>query len=84
MAAKLARKLDLQHLVVVESIDGVLAALSTKSSIIKEIKKSQHSNSKIKALKDKVKQGCIPDFQVGEDDTLYMKRRLCVPKSGEM
>lgn len=48
------------------------------------IKSAQDDDPELKSLKEKSKEGVAPDFQISDDGTLYLKRRLCVPKIEEI
>ncbi|KAL0416064.1 UNVERIFIED_CONTAM: Transposon Tf2-12 polyprotein, partial [Sesamum latifolium] len=46
--------------------------------IHERIKTTQDLDAELGIIKEKVKRGLAPEFQVGDDGTLYLKGRLCV------
>ncbi|KAL0373932.1 UNVERIFIED_CONTAM: Transposon Ty3-I Gag-Pol polyprotein [Sesamum radiatum] len=80
----LAKQLEALELEVVESTEVILATLMTQTPIHERIKTTQDSDAELGIIKEKVKRGLAPEFQVGDDGTLYLKGRLCVPSCRDL
>ncbi|KAL0340050.1 UNVERIFIED_CONTAM: Retrovirus-related Pol polyprotein from transposon [Sesamum radiatum] len=77
-ATMLARQHEELELEVVERTEVILATLITPTPIHKRIKTTQDSDAELEIIKEKVKRGLAPKFQVWDDGTLYLKVRLYV------
>ncbi|KAL0401909.1 UNVERIFIED_CONTAM: hypothetical protein Slati_4220800 [Sesamum latifolium] len=65
LATMLARQLEALELEVVESTEVILATLMTQTPI-----------HELGIIKEKVKRGRAPEFQVGDDGTLYQSKGI--------
>ncbi|KAL0373922.1 UNVERIFIED_CONTAM: Transposon Tf2-11 polyprotein [Sesamum radiatum] len=83
-ATMLVRQLEALDLEVVELTEVILATLMTQTPIHERIKTTQDSDAELGIIKEKVKRGLAPEFQVGDDGTLYLKGRLCVPNCRDL
>jgi polyhydroxyalkanoate synthesis regulator phasin len=54
--------------------------MEVESTLEQEIHKGQESDEKIKEIKTQISLGKAPDFTEDEQDTVWFKKRICVPE----
>jgi hypothetical protein len=54
--------------------------MEVESTLQQEIRKGQESDEKIKEIKAQINSGKTSDFTEDEQDTIWFKKRICVPE----
>jgi hypothetical protein len=54
--------------------------MEVESTLEEEIRKGQESDEKIKEIKTQISLGKAPDFTEDDQDTVWFKKRICVPE----
>ena len=62
-----------------ELIAGQLSALSLAPTMYDEIRSKQDDDVSLVRIKHEIKEGKCQEFRIADDETLYLKDRLCVP-----
>ncbi|KAL3523596.1 hypothetical protein ACH5RR_016430 [Cinchona calisaya] len=79
------KDLEKLEIEVVAPVTGqVMAALIAQPSLVELIKISQTSDDALMKIKQKVEEGSQQYFHIHDDDSLWMKGRLCVPNDPKL
>ncbi|XP_021759584.1 uncharacterized protein LOC110724473 [Chenopodium quinoa] len=62
-------------------VTRMLNVLVIQPSIYDEIRESQLEDEKLKAIKKKIDEGQVLDFTIGDERSIRLKGRWCVPQS---
>jgi hypothetical protein len=54
--------------------------MEVDSTLEQDIRKGQLEDAKIQEIKEQIKEDKAPRFNVDEQETLWYKKRLCVPE----
>ncbi|XP_052481200.1 uncharacterized protein LOC128035493 [Gossypium raimondii] len=67
------------------SNDGsILAELRARPLFLQQIREAQNNDSKLQARRAQCEAGVDSDFQIGSDDCLMFRDRVCVPRNDEL
>ena len=67
------------------SDDGsMLVELRARPLFLQQIRESQKNDSKLQAKRAQCEAGVDSDFQIGSDDCLMFRDRVCVPRNDEL
>ena len=61
----------------VAHIEGI--TIEVEPTLEQEIRKGQHEDATIKEIKELMEIGKAPDFMEDEQETLWFRKRICVP-----